>query len=50
MTDVKPDRRSQRTREACLSAFIGLLLSSDYETITVNQVIEKANVDRKSVV
>ena len=48
MTDAKSDRRSQRTRDACLQAFISLLLSTDYDTITVNQVIEKANVGRST--
>ncbi len=44
----KPDGRRLRTRRACLGAFIDLLLTSDYESLTVNAVIERAKVGRST--
>ena len=46
--DKKPDRRRGRSRQACLNAFIELLLTTDYEIITVNDVIERAKVGRST--
>lgn len=40
------DRRQRKSREAILSAFIGLLAVKDYHQITVGEIIEKADVGR----
>jgi AcrR family transcriptional regulator len=45
---AKPDRRTERTRAALLSAFIGVLLAEGYEALTVEQVCERANVGRST--
>jgi AcrR family transcriptional regulator len=48
MNKIVPNRRISRSREACLQAFIGLLASTDYEVINVNEVIQRANVGRST--
>jgi AcrR family transcriptional regulator len=45
---VHPDRRVQRTREALMSAFIELVLTRGYETITAADISHKANVGRST--
>ena len=45
---AKPDRRTERTRAALMSAFVGVLLAEGYETLTVEQVCERANVGRST--
>jgi AcrR family transcriptional regulator len=47
MTD-KNDRRSQRTRQALSNALVELIQEKDYSTITVNDIIERANVGRST--
>ena len=44
----KPDRRTERTRAALMSAFVGVLLADGYEAITVEHVCERANVGRST--
>ena len=41
-----PDRRVQRTRQILLDALIGLILEKEFETITVQEIIDRANVGR----
>lgn len=48
MTALKADRRTERTRAALMTAFIGLLLSEGYEFVTVERVAERANVGRST--
>jgi AcrR family transcriptional regulator len=48
MTATKLDRRSARTRQACLDAFLELLLSEGYEAISVSDVIARADVGRST--
>ncbi len=48
MATAKPDRRSERSRTALLSAFIDILLSEGYESVTVERVAERANVGRST--
>ena len=44
----KNDRRSQRTRQALSEALVQLIQEKDYSTITVNDIIERANVGRST--
>ena len=44
----KPDRRTERTRAALMSAFIGLLLNEGYDAVSVERVTERANVGRST--
>lgn len=47
MTD-KNDRRSQRTRQLLSEALVQLIQEKDYSTITVSDIIERANVGRST--
>ncbi|MBR2968025.1 MAG: TetR/AcrR family transcriptional regulator [Clostridia bacterium] len=40
------DRRQRRTRETIFKAFIGLLSKKHYNQITVNEIIERADIGR----
>jgi len=44
----KNDRRSQRTRQLLSAALVELIREKDYKTITVNEIIERANVGRST--
>lgn len=48
MAVPKPDRRSERSRTALMSAFIEILLHEGYEAVTVERVAERANVGRST--
>jgi AcrR family transcriptional regulator len=48
MTAPKSDRRTERTRQALVEAFVQLLLSNGYEAVTVDAVAERANVGRST--
>lgn len=48
MNNHKQDRRSQRTRRLLGTAFVQLLREKGYSAITVNDVIEVANVGRST--
>ena len=48
MTARKPDRRTERSRSALMSAFIAILLSDGYDAVTVERVAERANVGRST--
>jgi AcrR family transcriptional regulator len=45
---AKPDRRTERTRVALMTAFIDLVLTKGYEAVTVEQVAARANVGRST--
>src|SRR5258706_12188743 len=47
-TETKTDRRIERTRVALMTAFIDLVLSEGYETVTVEGVAARANVGRST--
>jgi AcrR family transcriptional regulator len=44
----KNDRRSQRTRQLLSAALVELIREKDYGTITVSDIIERANVGRST--
>jgi len=44
----KQDRRSQRTRHLLSAAMVELIREKDYNSITVNDIIERANVGRST--
>ncbi|QOS76882.1 TetR/AcrR family transcriptional regulator [Paenibacillus sp. JNUCC31] len=43
------DRRVVKTRKAITDAFIGLLEEQDFEQITINEIADRANVNRGTV-
>jgi AcrR family transcriptional regulator len=43
------DRRVRKTRQAILEAFVGLLAEKDFEHITMNEVADRADVNRGTV-
>jgi AcrR family transcriptional regulator len=45
---AKPDRRTERTRAALMSAFVGVLLAEGYDTLKVERVCERANIGRST--
>jgi AcrR family transcriptional regulator len=48
MAARKPDRRTERSRAALMSAFVAMVLSEGYEAVTVERVAERANVGRST--
>jgi AcrR family transcriptional regulator len=48
MKKSKPDRRTERTRQALNNAFIGMLLEDGYESVSVERIAERANVGRST--
>jgi AcrR family transcriptional regulator len=44
----KQDRRSQRTRHLLGEALVALIREKDYNTITVSDIIERANIGRST--
>src|SRR5690242_4167136 len=49
MIKKKPvDRRIQRTRQLLLDALLSLILEKDFDSITVQDVIDRANVGRST--
>lgn len=44
----KQDRRSQRTRHLLSEALVELIKEKDYSTITVSDIIERANIGRST--
>jgi AcrR family transcriptional regulator len=45
----RPDRRPERTRQALVGALVELILERGYEGLTVDDLVERANVGRSSV-
>jgi AcrR family transcriptional regulator len=48
MTEQRQDRRSQRTQQALMEALIALLADKSYNEISVNEIIDRANVGRST--
>jgi AcrR family transcriptional regulator len=45
---AKPDRRTERTRQALKSAFVAEVLSRSYDDISVEDIVKRANVGRST--
>ena len=48
MTQPKPDRRIQRTQQLLHEALIALILEKGYDAITVQDILERANLGRST--
>ncbi len=48
MTEPRQDRRSQRTQQALMDALISLLAVKRYDEISINEIIDRANVGRST--
>jgi len=48
MTAAKPDRRTARTRQALMSAFVSEVLSRSYEEISVEDIVKRADIGRST--
>lgn len=48
MSDLKPDRRLQRTRELLLDALVHLLMERGYEKLTIQNLLDRAKVGRST--
>ncbi len=48
MRNTKGDRRSQRTRQLLSTALIEVMLEKRYDEITVQDIIDRANVGRST--
>jgi AcrR family transcriptional regulator len=48
MAHKKPDRRTERTRHALMTAFVNLVLSRGYESLGVEDIVDAANVGRST--
>jgi len=48
MTEQRQDRRSQRTQQALMDALIALLAVKRYDEISINDIIDRANVGRST--
>ena len=48
MPEVKEDRRIQRTRELLRSAMVSLIREQGFEVLTVQHIIDRANVGRST--
>jgi AcrR family transcriptional regulator len=45
---VKTDRRTERTRQALMMAFVGEVLLRGYEDVSVEDIVKRANVGRST--
>jgi len=48
MKATKPDRRTERSRQALMSAFVQILLEEGFENVSVERVAARANVGRST--
>lgn len=48
-TEVKTDRRIIKSREAINKAFLELFLEKEFEQITINDIADRANVNRGTI-
>jgi AcrR family transcriptional regulator len=48
MSQQRQDRRSQRTQQALMDALIALLTVKHYDEISINDIIDRANVGRST--
>lgn len=43
------DRRIQKTQDAIIEAFVGLMAEKNFEEITINEIADRANVNRGTI-
>ena len=48
MAKRNTDRRTQRTRQALMAAFVELVLARGYEDVGIGEIIRKANIGRST--
>jgi len=48
MSKITPDRRVQRTRQLLQDALVSLILEKGYQKITIQEIIDRANVGRST--
>jgi AcrR family transcriptional regulator len=48
MASAKPDRRTARTRQALMSAFVSEVLSRNYDQISVEDIVKRADIGRST--
>src|SRR5512139_4063861 len=48
MAQHKQDRRSRRTRQALVEALLALLTAKNYDEISINDIVDRANVGRST--
>lgn len=48
MAQIRQDRRSQRTQQALMDALLALLAEKLYDEISINDIVERANVGRST--
>ncbi len=48
MTKIKTDRRIERTRQLIREALVSLILEKGYEKVTIQDIIDRANVGRST--
>jgi AcrR family transcriptional regulator len=48
MAEIKTDRRVQKTRQALQNALIELILEKGYDTVIVQDILDRANVGRST--
>ena len=48
MSEKRPDRRVGRTRKVLHDALISLMLQKDYGSVTIQEIIDRANVGRST--
>ena len=47
-SDLKNDRRTQKTKKYLAAALVELILEKGYDTITIQEIIDRANVGRST--
>ncbi len=48
MAQIRNDRRSQRTQQALIDALLALLAEKHYDEISINDIVNRANVGRST--
>jgi AcrR family transcriptional regulator len=48
MDAMKADRRTQRTQQALMMAFVGEVLSRGYDDVSVEDIVKRANIGRST--
>ncbi len=48
MAQIRHDRRSQRTQQALIDALLTLLAEKHYDEISINEIVDRANVGRST--